>query len=108
MRYPHQLVITRPGAGAQDPDTGAWVPGAATTVYDDLADVQDAGVVVEQKADGTPVRRSDAEVFLKDESGIGGIKVGDDAVVTWEDGTTADAKVSLVRRLDGALGLEWV
>lgn len=108
MSYPHRLLVTREGAGAQDPDTGAWTPGAPVSVYDGEADVQDEGETIQRDSDGRPTKVSDATAYLADESGIGSFREGDVAVVTWEDGTTADAVVQRVVRLDGKLQLGWL
>lgn len=109
MRYPHRLRITRPGEGGhQDPDTGQWVPGGPSLLYDGEADVQDEGEVIRRDPDGRPVQASEATAYLADESGIGSIRPGDDAHIWWEDGSEADARVQRVVRLDGKLHLEWV
>lgn len=110
MRYPHRLLITRPvaGGGTQNPDTGVSTPGSSTTVYDGNADVQDEGKALSRDTDGRPTEMSDAVAYLADEAAIGSIKNGDGAVVTWEDGTTADATVQKRVRLDGKLHLQWV
>lgn len=108
MRYPHHLLCKRTGAGAQDPDTGAHTPGAATVVYDGEADVQDKGEVVRRDASGRPEATSEATAYLEDESEIGAFRHGDVVTVTWEDGSTADAEVQRVVRLDGKLHLRWL
>lgn len=108
MSYPHRLSITREGTGSQDPDTGAWTPGTAVMIYDGPADVQDGGETIQRDSDGRPTAVSDATAYLEDERAVGSIYVGDRAVVTWEDGTTADARVLKVVRLDGKLQLGWL
>lgn len=113
MRYPHRLTITDPATpqGTQDAATGAWTPDAGATaavLYDGAADVQDVGAVIERDADGKPTLRSDATAFLADERALAAIPSGAPATVTWDDGTTAEATVVRVRRLDGSLALQWV
>lgn len=109
MRYPHTLLISRPGeGGTQDPDTGAWIPDDPTTLYDGPADVQDEGEVLSRDEEGRPSQTSDAVAYLEDESAIGSIEPGDDAHITWEDDSEADARVQRVVRLDGKVHLEWV
>jgi len=110
MRYPHRLLITRAvaGEGTQDPDTGESTPGSTSRIYNGKADVQDEGKALSREPGGRPTEMSDAVAYLEDESAIGTIKTGDLALVTWEDGTTADAMVQKVVRLDGTLFLKWV
>lgn len=109
MPFPHRLVITRPGeGGAQDRETGAWVPAPPLHLYDGSADVQDGGVVLERAVDHTPTLTSDASAFLEDWSGIGRIRPDDDARVVWEDGSESSGQVVRARRLDGVLFLRWL
>lgn len=108
MSYPHRLLVTREGAGSQDPDTGAWTPGTPVTIYDGPADVQDEGEAIQRDSDGRPTKVSDATAYLADETGMGAFKERDVAVVTWEDGTTSDAVVQKIVRLDGKLHLGWL
>lgn len=106
--YPHRWRVVRAGAGSQDPDTGAWVPGAGEVVYDGAADCQDEGETVRRDTEGREVAISDATLYLADERAAARHKVGDRGVVTWEDGTTSDAEVARVVRLDGKLHLKWL
>lgn len=108
MKYPHNWRCTRPGEGTQDPDTGAWTPGEPTVVYDGAADCQDAGTESSRDPEGRLVLRSTSKLFLARESAAKDHQQGDVGVVTWEDGSTDDAEVSLVRYLDGTLELDWV
>lgn len=108
MSYPHRLRVTRASGGAQDPDTGAWTPEAATVLYDGAADVQDEGEAMVRDADGRPLSTSDGVAYLASESAIGTMRPGDACLVTWPDGTTSDAEVLRVVRLDGKLHLRWL
>ena len=112
MDWPHKLRIARataPGGGSQN-DDGVWLDNADqdddTVVYDDKADVQDAGKALERDNLGSPTNPSSAIAFLKDERKIKDIKPGDVAEITWEDGTKDKATVLRVRRIDGALALK--
>lgn len=111
MSYPHRWVCTRPDPtdpGTQDPDTGAWTPGSGTTVYDGEADCQDEGETLRRDQDGRPLQSSEAVLYLEDESKVADHRPGDTGTVTWEDGTTSDAEVVRVVRLDGKLHLGWL
>lgn len=120
LGYPHRLKILQgqPGStvagpvGSQDEEEGTWTPTdnpeapSADTVYEDLADVQDKGIVLSRDQSGAPTETADAVAYLADESKIGQIKVGQTAEVTWEDGTTSLGRVVKVVRLDGSLMLK--
>lgn len=108
VRYPHTWTCTRSGAGSQDPDTGAWTPGADTTVYNGPADCQDEGTETSRDAEGKLVVRSVSTLFLEDEGAAPDHQEGDVGTVTWEDGTTDDAEVVRIRRLDGSMELRWL
>jgi hypothetical protein len=111
MRYPHVWTCTRPdpaNPGTQDPGTGAWTPGGTLPVYDGAADCQDEGETIQRDADGRPVSTSEATLYLADESRAAAHRIGDTGTVTWEDGTTSDAEVARVVRLDGKLHLKWL
>ncbi len=110
MRYPHRLTITRANsaAGTQDADTGAFVTGgAAVTVYNDRADVQDSGEAVPRGASGMPNVDAEASAFLADEAKLFDIMPNDDAVVTYPNGRTADGNVLFVKELDGTVLLKF-
>lgn len=108
MRYPHTWTCTRSSGGTQDPDTGEWTPGATTTVYSGPADCQDEGETIRRDADGRPVTMSEAVLYLADETAVADHRPGDTGTVTWEDGTTDDAEVAKVVRLDGKIHLKWL
>lgn len=108
MRFPHTWTCTRTGTGSQDPDTGAWTPGAPASVYDGPADCQDEGEETSRDPQGRLIVRSVSRLFLADESKTAAHRTGDVGVVTWEDGTADDAEVVQVRRLDGTLRLRWL
>lgn len=107
-KFPHTLRITRPSANGVQGDDGAWAPAAATTLYDDGADLQDAGETEQRMDDGTPVRDSDGRAFLEVTTAIRTFRPGDDAVGTWEDASTATGKVRGTRRIDGVVFIEWI
>jgi hypothetical protein len=107
LDYPYRLRVTRPNPtpGVQDPETGVITPGGADIVlYDDKADVQDAGEAIPRTATGQPVKDADATAFLKDEEAGLAIEPGDVAEVFYL-GTdrTAEGEVKFVRELDGAV-----
>lgn len=110
--YPHKLLIFRgtesPG-GNQD-DDGVWVDDTGLAdveeIYNDRADVQDGGKELQRDNLGSPDVTSDAVAFLRDESTLKNIRPGDQAEITWEDGTTDLADVSKIRRLDGTVFLK--
>lgn len=77
-------------------------------VYDGPADCQDEGETIRRDADGRPVAMSAATLYLEDESAALLHDAGDTGTVTWEDGSTDDAEVVKVVRLDGKLHLKWL
>lgn len=119
MDYPHRLQVSRaPQApttqGTLNKDTGVWTPADPTVdntvVYDDLADVQDIGLLLTRDPLGLAVYTptDDILAFLANESLISGIQEGDSAQVTWEDQTTSTFTVVTINRLDGSLRLRGV
>lgn len=112
-RYPHQLLVTKPGAGGtQDPATGRWTPdpGGPAAVYDGACDAQDAGEALEREATGSTVIEGDVVVFLDPDEGpdMSAFEKDLPATVTWEDGTTESGAIHRVRRMDQSLVLKWV
>lgn len=105
MKYPDRLVVTRAGAGTTDEDTGDFVPGVATTVYDGPADVQDEPRVLERNAEGIPTKVAYATAFLKDESRMRNFREGDACAIVFGDGFEEDAEVLRVNRFEGSLYL---
>jgi hypothetical protein len=109
VSYPHRWRAERiPPGGTQDPDTGKWTAPYARVLYDGPADCQDEGEVIGRDMDGRPVRSGDAVLYLANEAAAPLHIPGDTGVVTWEDGTTANAEVVRVVRLDGKLLLRWL
>lgn len=76
--------------------------GSAQTIYDGPAEVQEQAV---RKAttEGTVARVGDARVWL--EGNVGEIRAGDNATVTRPDGSTFEATVASVKRLDDSFVL---
>lgn len=105
MKYPDRLVITRAGEGTTDEDTGNFVPGLATTLYDGQADVQDEPRVIERNAEGVPTKVAYATAFLKDERQMRQLREGDTCAITFGDGFAEDAEVLRVNRFEGSLYL---
>ena len=113
LKYPHTITITRPtpGVSAGSMVSGVWVPNVTATlvaVYTGVADVQDTPKVLLRDASGVPVIVSDATVFLADGVNAAIVHEEDFVTVTWEDGTTDDARVMQTRRLDDRLALQWL
>lgn len=108
MRYPHQWLCVRTSGGSQDATSGKWDPGAANVVYSGPADCQDGGERESRDSEGRLVVESVATLFLKDASASADHRTGDVGTVTWEDGSSDDAEVVEVRRLDGTLELRWL
>lgn len=108
MRHPHRWTCTRSGTGTQDPGTGAWTPGADTTVFDGPADIQDGGEETSRDTEGRLVVRSIAVMFLDPEEAAHDHVVGDVGTGTWEDGSTDDAEIVNIRRIDGRMELKWL
>lgn len=118
--FPHRLKILQgqPDSsvagpvGSQDEEEGTWTPTdspeapSADTIYEDLADVQDKGIILARDQSGAPTETADAVAYLADESKIGEIKVGQTAEVTWEDGSVSKGRIVKVVRLDGSLMLK--
>lgn len=106
MRYAQRVRIHRSsGGGTQDEETGGWTPGGSADVYNGPADVQDQPRALSY-ADGRPTQTSDAEVYLADPGAVPLVRIGDLAEVTWEDGSTMDARVIRTERLSSVLFLE--
>jgi hypothetical protein len=90
----HDIVVTRP----EDTDGLGRSQGAEQTVYDGRADVQEQAVT-QASSQGGVVRVGDAEGFLPEGVDMT-IQAGDNATVTRPDGTTFEATVASVTRLD--------
>lgn len=109
MRYPHAIRVERAGEiTGSDPDTGAPVYAPPVVLYDGEADVQDVGEVLDRDPEGTPTERSDATVFLADETALPTLEKGMTVHIDWRDGTTDDATIAKVRRMDGTLLVRYV
>jgi hypothetical protein len=108
--YRERVLIAVPGAGGvQDPTTGIWSAAPAQTIYEGVADVQDAGAALRRDASGRLVESWDAVAFLPPAAEKAGVLARirpDQAVtITWADGSHASAAVVRARRIDGAVEL---
>lgn len=120
MRWPHRVVIERQvggedGGGGQDEDTGVPTPapgGDTTTIHEGRADVQDAGVAIEQDTTGRVTRTADAVMFLQDESVIPSLKDGDQVSIYWQpavdDADVSTGSIEKIVRLDGKVFLRYL
>jgi len=111
LGYPHHLHVERATRTESD-DLGGFVEGETRVVYDDRADVQDAGRSSVGGAQvtrdgGTVTEEGDATAFLPPEADADAFAVGDQAVITWPDGTDQAATVARVVRLDDKLMLSY-
>lgn len=97
--YAYHITITR----APDRDgLGRSAGGTVTTVYDGPAEVQEQAVR-KTTAQGGVTRVGDAEVWL--EKDVGELHAGDECTVTRPDGSTFQATVASVKRLDDSFVL---
>jgi len=90
----YQIEVTRP----EDTDGLGRSQGIEETVYDGRADIQEQAVT-QASSQGGVVRVGDAEGFLPEGVDLT-IQAGDNATVTRPDGTTFEATVASVTRLD--------
>jgi hypothetical protein len=112
-RYPHGITVTRAAAGTSAGDMvgGAWIANplvTPATVYSGPADCQDTPKALARDTDGIATITADAIVFLPRGVSAALFLPEDHCVVTWEDGTTDDARVMESRRLDDRIALEWL
>jgi hypothetical protein len=113
-RYPHRLRVTRrtTSAGVQDPDTGRLTSAtAATVVYEDRCDFQDAGSYVARGADlGGRVNIADGVCFLKRTRAAYRMLPGDRAEITLDDAARTELHGELERRdlLGNFVTLRWL
>lgn len=90
----HEVTVTRP----TDTDGLGRREGTPETVYDGRADIQEQTVRSSTQG-GQVVRVGDAQGFLPENAPLD-IQAGDNATVTRPDGTTFEATVASVTRLD--------
>lgn len=110
MPYPDSLVVTRPGAGTTGTDD-VFVPGVATTIYNDGCDFQDEQEELTRGQDGQPSYPRQAVVFLEDETKAKDLRLNDEAQVTLgADATVVTGRITGIRKLDGSFtmgDLKW-
>lgn len=98
--------------GGDQGEDGEWTPAPPDPndlVYDDIADAQDVGLMLNKDQFGTETETSDMIVFLKDESKIFGIPLDATAEVTYIKSQHSEkGRVQKVRVLDGSLLLKRV
>jgi hypothetical protein len=92
--FSYQIEVTRP----PDRDGLGRESGAATTVYDGPAEIQEQAVT-KQSAEGGTVRVGDAEGWLPNDEPFD-LEPSDLVTVTRPDGTTFEATVADMTRLD--------
>jgi len=90
----HRIQVTRPG----DTDGLGRSQGTGQTVYDGAAEIQEQAVT-QASSEGGVVRVGDAEGYLPEGADLA-IEAGDTATVTRPDGSTFEATVASVTRLD--------
>lgn len=90
----HEVTVTRP----TDTDGLGRSQGSEQTVYDGRADIQEQAVRSSAQG-GQVVRVGDAKGYLPEGTDLT-IQKGDHATVTRPDGTTFEATVASVTRLD--------
>lgn len=120
MNWPHRITITRgpsqPSQGQLDKTSGVWKPDESprpnVEVYAGDADVQDPGILRRRDEQGLPIIAvtDDVTIFLRDESKVRLIQVGDSVAVNWgtavAEGEAEDVSsfsVTKVNRIDGSL-----
>jgi len=109
MTYPHTLTIKRETSGSYN-DDGVWVPGGNETVYDGKCDFQDSqnwqGLQFSSDAGDVTTRQVDGQIYLKDESAIIDIEIGDTGTVNV---LNTDMKIAVKgkRTLDGVLAVDY-
>lgn len=100
MNYPHTLHITRADSqGSVNATTGRWEPsGDPVTVYQGAVDAQEQrGLMIAGSDPAT--KQANLSVFLKDESAINMIDIGDRGTLT-RGQLSQQVIVRKVRRLD--------
>ena len=90
----YEITVTRP----PDSDGLGRTQGSAETIYDGPADIQEQAIT-QASSQGGVVRVGDAKGYLPEGADLT-IQAGDNATVTRPDGTTFEATVASVTRLD--------
>jgi len=104
MKYGQSLILTRNSTtGSLDDDTGIFTPsGESETIYEGKVDAQDVDPGLSYKGSDLQTKQADLEVFLKEESKIFDIKIGDTGVLT-RAGFSQNVSVLKLRVLDGVI-----
>ena len=106
MKYPHTLTITRETDGHYDSNDN-WVPGSNETIFNGKCDFQDAEASeISSDSGDLQVKTVDGVIFLKDESGVVDVKIGDTGQVTVMQ-TNMDIVVRAKRFIDGVLEVDY-
>ncbi len=105
MKYPHTLTITRPSeSGSLNNQTGKFTPSSeATTVYSGKVDAQEVSSSGLSFGGGDLKKiKADLAIYLKDESSLFSIKIGDTGVLT-RQGNDNQIIVEKIRIIDGMI-----
>lgn len=103
VSFPDTLLLTRPTAGTQNAETGAWTPGTPTTLYSGACDAQDMPQITERDEAGAATQVADLKIFLPWDAWITTARAGDVVQVTYADGATMTGTIKGARHLDRAL-----
>jgi hypothetical protein len=113
----HRVAIARRlGGGTTNPTTGKYEPpvGDPTTIVNGTgaepnADMQDTQRVLARDASGTPTLTARGQCFLKDETLIDALAIGDTGTVAGEEyGAGVDFEVVGLQRIDGSFFVNWL
>jgi hypothetical protein len=114
--YLHFVTITRAAAGGTtDESTGKYTPGGPATVIvngavtEPNADMQDTQKVLARDEAGQPTIVARGQCFLKDETLLALIEIGDTGTVLGEEYPEATSfEVVGLQRIDGSFFVNWL
>jgi hypothetical protein len=114
--YLHIVSITRQAAGGTtDETTGKYTPGGTpTTIVDGSgvepnADMQDTQKVLARDAAGQPTLTARGQCYLKDETLLALIEIGDTGTVVGEEYPAPTSfEVVGLQRIDGSFFVNWL